>query len=107
MRKGAIGPGVLVACLGVMLACGTGTTGSTPPADGTARTDVPAAGEARRVAVDDIDALLEKDDVVFLDVREPKELEEFGTLEGYIHIPLGELEGRLGELPKDKAILTA
>jgi hypothetical protein len=30
-----------------------------------------------------------------------------GTREGYINIPLRELEKRLGELPKDKAILTA
>ena len=43
----------------------------------------------------------------FLDVREPKEIEELGTLEGYYNIPIGDLEKRLGELPKDKLILTA
>ncbi len=43
----------------------------------------------------------------FLDVREPKEIEELGTLEGYHNIPGGELEKRLGELPTDRLILTA
>lgn len=43
----------------------------------------------------------------FLDVREPKELEELGTFEGYVNIPLGQIEKRLAEIPKDKAIITA
>jgi rhodanese-related sulfurtransferase len=52
-------------------------------------------------------ALLEKGEVFFLDVREPKELEDLGTLEGYVNIPLGQIEKRLSEIPKDKAIITA
>jgi hypothetical protein len=67
----------------------------------------PALGEEHRVKAEDIDKLLARGDVVLLDVREPWELEKFGTLEGYLHIPLGQLEKRLDELPKDKAILTA
>jgi rhodanese-related sulfurtransferase len=55
----------------------------------------------------DIDAMLAKGDVVVLDVREDSELVETGTVKGAIHIPLGQLEARLGELPKDKVILTA
>ena len=65
-----------------------------------------APDEAKRVKAADIDELLAKGDVV-LDVREPNELEETGTVAGAIHIPLGQLESRLGELPKDKVILTA
>jgi hypothetical protein len=67
----------------------------------------PPVGEELRVKPDDIDALLAHGKVVLLDVREPWELEENGTREGYINIPLGQLEKRLSELPKDKAILTA
>ena len=67
----------------------------------------PPVGEEMRVEANDIDALLADGNVVLLDVREPWELEEFGTREGYINIPLGELEKRLDELPKDKTILTA
>ena len=44
--------------------------------------------------------------IYFLDVREPKEIEELGSVEGYVNIPLGELEKRLNEVPKDKLIIT-
>jgi rhodanese-related sulfurtransferase len=62
---------------------------------------------ARRVDAANIDALIADGKTVVLDVREPNELEETGTVKGAIHIPLGQLEARLGELPKDKVILTA
>ena len=63
--------------------------------------------EDQRVTADAIDKLLADGKVILLDVREPKELEELGTREGYVNIPIGELERRLNELPKDKTILTA
>jgi hypothetical protein len=69
----------------------------------------PAAAKpnAPKMASDDVMTLLEKGEVFFLDVREPKELEDLGTLEGYVNIPLGQIEARLAEIPKDKAIITA
>lgn len=66
-----------------------------------------AQPRAQRMASDDVMALLDKGQVFFLDVREPKELEELGTFEGYVNIPVGQLEKRLAEIPKDKAIITA
>ncbi len=68
---------------------------------------VQPVGPEKRVQVDDIDKLLADGEVVLLDVREPWELEELGTREGYINIPIAELEERMSELPKDKVILTA
>lgn len=80
----------------------------TPPAGPpTTAPAAPALDESKRVKPEDIEAILAKGDVVLLDVREAKELEELGTIKGAIHIPLGELEKRAGELPKDKTILTA
>ena len=64
-------------------------------------------GPDRRVNADEIDKYIQEKKVFFLDVREPKELEELGTLAGYHNIPLGELEKRLAEVPKDRLILTA
>jgi rhodanese-related sulfurtransferase len=61
----------------------------------------------RRIAADEIDRFVDENDVFFLDVREAKELEELGTLEGYHNIPFPQLEHRLGELPRDRQILTA
>jgi hypothetical protein len=66
-----------------------------------------AQPQAPKMASDDVMALLEKGQVFFLDVREPSELEELGTLEGYVNIPLGQIEKRLNEIPRDKAIITA
>ena len=64
-------------------------------------------GQEMRIEAEDLDEALADSDVVLLDVREPWELEEYGTRAGYLNIPLGELESRLDELPKDKTILTA
>jgi len=49
----------------------------------------------------------EQSNVFFLDVREPKEIEELGSMKGYVNIPIGELEKRMKEVPKDKTIITA
>ena len=67
----------------------------------------PPVGDEMRVEAPDLDAVLADQNVVLLDVREPWEVEKFGTRKGYINIPLGELEDRLDELPTDKTILTA
>ncbi len=65
------------------------------------------AQQTPKMASDDVMTLLDKGEVFFLDVREPSELEELGTLEGYVNIPLGQIEKRLKEIPTDKAIITA
>jgi rhodanese-related sulfurtransferase len=74
-----------------------------------ARIKPPAAGRPNtpKMASDEVMTLLERGDVLFLDVREPKELEELGTFEGYVNIPLGQIEKRLDEIPRDKAVITA
>ena len=69
--------------------------------------EVKPMSEDNRVKAADIDSVMRDGNVFFLDVREPKELEEFGSYEGYVNIPMSQLEGRLGELPKDRPILTA
>jgi predicted sulfurtransferase len=78
-------------------------------AEQNASPEQPAAGQpkAEKMASDDVMALLEKGEVFFLDVREPRELAELGTFEGYVNIPVGQIEKRLHEIPKDKAIITA
>ena len=49
-------------------------------------------------------AKLNPDDYYFLDVREPSEWDEF-HIEWATLIPLGELDKRVNELPKDKNII--
>ncbi len=46
------------------------------------------------------------DDFIFLDVRTPKELEQMRLpYENVVHIPLGMVRKRAGELPRDKEII--
>jgi hypothetical protein len=92
---------VLAALLLIPVAAMAQTT--PPPAQATQ----PAPPQAPKMASDDVMALIEKGEVFFLDVREPDELVKLGTLEGYVNIPLGQIEKRLNEIPKDKAIITA
>jgi len=67
----------------------------------------PVMPEDKRVETENIDSVMSKGNVILLDVREPKEIEELGGYEGAVNIPLTQLEKRLGELRQDKTILTA
>jgi rhodanese-related sulfurtransferase len=66
-----------------------------------------APTDQKRIEAEEIDRVLAEADALLLDVREPEEIEELGTIDGYVNIPIGELEARLDELPRDKTILTA
>ena len=63
--------------------------------------------EDKRIQAEAIDGVMEDGTVFFLDVREPKEILEHGSIEGYVNIPMSRLEARLSELPRDRPILTA
>jgi rhodanese-related sulfurtransferase len=45
--------------------------------------------------------------IYFLDVREPREIEELGSMRGYVNIPLSQLEKRIAEIPRGSLIVTA
>ncbi len=45
------------------------------------------------------------EEITLLDVRTREELTTDGAIEGYLHIPIDELEARLAEVPKDKPIV--
>ena len=82
--------------------CGAGA----PPTGEGAAAELAATEPAPRVEAADIDMTLEAG-AVLLDVRTDEELAEHGTIEGFIHIPIDELEARIGELPAGVPILTA
>ncbi|MDB1126312.1 FAD-dependent oxidoreductase [Vibrio algarum] len=60
-------------------------------------------GDSRAIHFDELDTLT--DDQLILDVRTPMEIQNFGTLDGAINIPVDELRPRMSELPKDKEII--
>ena len=62
-----------------------------------------------RIDLDDLKKRVDQKqpDLFFLDVREPEEIQELGSLKGYVNIPVGQVEARLSEIPKDRFIVTA
>jgi hypothetical protein len=94
---------------GVALAAavlGWGCGGGEPPAEESAAPEPAAPEPAPRVEAEEIDAALAAG-AVLLDVRTDEELAEHGTIDGFIHIPIDELEARIGELPTGVPVLTA
>ncbi len=62
----------------------------------------------KELSPEELSKLLEKrENLFFLDVREPQEIAQLGSVKGYVNIPLGQLEGRLKEIPRNKLIITA
>ena len=65
-----------------------------------------APAEPKALDVEGVAARLAAgEDITLLDVRTPEELEEDGAIEGYLHIPIDDLQARLAEVPKDKPIV--
>lgn len=66
-----------------------------------------AQSASKQISPEELEKLLEKKDAIFfLDVREPDEIARLGSVKGYVNIPLGQLESRLKEIPKDKLVVT-
>ncbi len=62
----------------------------------------------KQLTADDLKKLIDsKTKFFFLDVREPKEIVELGTMAGYVNIPLSQLEKRIAEIPKASLVVTA
>ena len=63
--------------------------------------------KAKKLSEEELAKLMEKPENLFLlDVREPDEIKELGSVPGYVNIPLGQLPSRLKEIPKGKAVVT-
>jgi hypothetical protein len=63
------------------------------------------AAEVPRVPVGEARSLVEAGRAVIVDVRDPASFAN-SHIAGAIHIPLGEIETRFGELPRDRRIIT-
>lgn len=64
--------------------------------------------EIHKLSAGELKALLEKKPkLFFLDVREPKEIEQLGTIRGYVNIPISQLAKRYSEIPKNALVVTA
>lgn len=61
---------------------------------------------AQNLSTEELEKYMKDKKVFFLDVREPEEIKQLGSVPGYVNVPVGELEKRLSEVPKDKLIIT-
>ena len=96
--------------LGVMLLFAGVSLGQQKKAEGQTKQPTKDAAQpmAKKLTPEELEKALEKrENIFFLDVREPDEIQKLGSLPGYVNIPLGQLEPRLSEVPKDKLIITA
>ena len=60
-----------------------------------------AAAQTERMEIDELKQQLDAGaEVLMIDVREDHEVES-GSIPGAIHIPVGELEARMSDIPKD------
>src|SRR5437879_488130 len=94
----------LLGIVGILLVSGTLSFGQETKAS-PKETKAPTA---KKLSPEELEKLLEsRQNILFLDVRDPDEIQRLGTMKGYVNIPLSQLESRLGEIPKDKLIITA
>jgi len=63
------------------------------------------ADGARRVTIDELDALVKKNEAVVIDVRNQASYDA-GHIPGSKLIPAGEIQNHINELPRDKMIVT-
>ncbi|HXT21518.1 MAG TPA: rhodanese-like domain-containing protein [Thermoanaerobaculia bacterium] len=78
------------------------TGGPAPPSGAPVPGD---PNEVRRISLEEANALRESGRGVIVDVRDLASYST-GHIAGALHIPLAELAQRLGELPRDKPIVT-
>jgi 3-mercaptopyruvate sulfurtransferase SseA len=91
--------------LGVLTACqqaGTQTTGN--QAKKTNTTPVKTPEEAKRITLKEAKAAYDAGTAFIVDTRDPAAYKN-ERIKGSVSIPAGEVENRVGELPKDKLII--
>ena len=97
--------------LGTFAGCSLAVSCSQPESDESpmAAANKPAADTSREPRPLDVEALKKQldagEDVFLLDVREPAELEEIGTIDGHVNIPMDQLEARMSEIPKGRPVV--
>lgn len=63
-------------------------------------------GEYKTIELSEVKRMLDSNEAILIDVREPNELVEDGYIKDSINIPLGTLEERQSELDREKTYIT-
>ena len=103
----------MAGAMGLLAGCSGEPTGDEPPlpepeveavAEPTAETSA-ADSPVPELTPAQLAEFVESGEAVFLDVRPPQEIEEVGTLPGYISIQIDELPDRMDELSRDRPLV--
>ncbi|HEV7904873.1 MAG TPA: rhodanese-like domain-containing protein [Pyrinomonadaceae bacterium] len=90
-------------------AAGSNSSGGTASGDTTAQTKQPPAAphedDTRRISIEETQAAIKAGTALIVDVRDENTY-EVSHIKGAKSIPLPQFEKRIGELPKDKLIIT-
>jgi hydroxyacylglutathione hydrolase len=60
---------------------------------------------SERIPIPELEKKLKGGKFVLVDVRDASEIKESGAIPGAIHIPMAQIEKRMGELPKNAEIV--
>jgi rhodanese-related sulfurtransferase len=60
---------------------------------------------SERIPVPELQTKLKTGKMVLVDVRDASEIKETGAIPGAVHIPLAQVEKRMGELPRNAEIV--
>ena len=61
---------------------------------------------AERIPISELKKKIDKNPkLIVVDVREPAEIKESGAIPGAIHVPMGQIEKRMGEFTKNAEIV--
>jgi 3-mercaptopyruvate sulfurtransferase SseA len=87
---------------------GTAAATQTTPQTATQKATEPAtqkAGEARRISIEETQKAVADGEALIVDVRDEATYKT-GHIKGAKSVPLSQFDERIGELPKDKLIIT-
>ena len=96
---------LVLATAAILISCNstdnTANTNSRKPAG----TEVTYADGARRVTIEELDAMIKNGEAYIVDVRNQASY-DIGHIPGSKLIPAGEIANRISELPRDKTVVT-
>jgi len=105
MRHTYLYPALVLTLALVFSACGLIHSKTKSNAQQPTAAATPAADGARRVTIDEMEELVKEGKAVVIDVRS-QDAYDAGHIPGAKLIPSGEIVNHIGELPKDKLIIT-
>jgi len=106
MKKSPLIPSLALALLAVT-ACERGPETSSDGGSNPDSSNPTSLASPKKLTTDELASLAADPDFFFIDVRSAEEISTLGTLPGYVHIPIEELQDRLGEIPPGKVVVTA